>query len=105
MQISGETQSVDKAWADDFCTLFEAIMKEHCLCKDSIYNADETALFWKALPTKTLAGGEEKSVLGMKSNKSRLTCLACSNTSSEHKLKLLVIGKSRNPRPLMNVTH
>ena len=102
LEISGESQSADKTGADAFCTSFEAMISEHNLCPESIYNADETAVFWKALPTKTLAGIEEKNAQGMKLNKSRLTCLACSNASGKQRLKLLVIGKYRNPRPFKN---
>jgi hypothetical protein len=32
-----------------------------------------------------------------------LTVLACSNASLEHKLKLTLIGKSKNPRAFKNV--
>lgn len=68
---------------------------------EDIFNADETGLFWKALPNKTLAiSGEE--CKGGKLAKERLTVLFCVSFTGE-KLKPLVIGKSENPRCLNKI--
>jgi DDE superfamily endonuclease len=84
--------------ADKFCIEFQ----EHCqledLQSDQIYNADETGLYWKCLPTKTLASSKEKSTPGHKSSKERITVMCCGNASGNHKMKLLVIGKAKKPR-------
>jgi hypothetical protein len=63
----------------------------------NIFNADETGLFYKAMPNKTmyyknLACNKVKVV------KDRLSILFCSNMDGSEKLKPLVIGKSENPR-------
>jgi hypothetical protein len=71
------------------------------LSLEQIYNADETCLYWKALPSKMLVSQEEKSVPGHKSSKERTTVLACSNASGTHKLQLVCIGKSNKPRSFM----
>ncbi|XP_066259457.1 jerky protein homolog-like [Euwallacea similis] len=63
-----------------------------------VYNADETGLFWKSLQSKTFAMDTERFAPGHKSSKERLTLMPCSNASGTHKLKLLYIGKSKNPR-------
>ncbi|XP_036325161.1 jerky protein homolog-like [Rhagoletis pomonella] len=65
--------------------------------------ADETALFWKKLPDKTLALRTEKTAPGRKIGKERITLLVCCNASGEHKLKLLMIGKAKNPRVFKQV--
>lgn len=68
-----------------------------------MYNADESGLFWKVLPNKTLAHSGEKSAPGRKVSKERITFMPCSNASGSHKLKLLVLGKSMKPRAFKNV--
>lgn len=65
-----------------------------------MYNCDETGLNFKTLPTKTLASREENAEPGHKKSKERVTVLA----SGEHKLKLMLIGKSAKPRALKNIT-
>ena len=65
---------------------------------EDVYNADESGLFYKALPDKTLALRKEKCV-GGKMAKERLTILFCANMAGE-KEPLLVIGKSKKPRVL-----
>jgi hypothetical protein len=75
------------------------------LCKgykhEDTYNMDETGLFWRALPKKSLTMKDEKSK-GGKQSKERITILMCVNVSSTDKLKLMVIGKSENPRAFKN---
>ena len=56
-----------------------------------IFNCDETGLFYRTLPTRSLV------VKGGKQAKDRITVLLCASVSGE-KLQPLVIGKSRNPR-------
>ncbi|CAI6370038.1 unnamed protein product [Macrosiphum euphorbiae] len=62
----------------------------------NIFNADETGLFYRALPDKTFSYKGE-SCSGGKIAKERLTVLLCVSMSGE-KLKPLVIGKSVKPR-------
>jgi hypothetical protein len=56
-----------------------------------IYNADETGLFWKALPDHTLAFKNER-VSCAKLSTERVTCLVCASMAGG-KVPLLVIGK------------
>lgn len=41
-------------------------------------------------------------LLGFKISKDRITVLCCANATGTHKLKLAVIGKSKNPRAFKN---
>ncbi|XP_069170915.1 jerky protein homolog-like [Procambarus clarkii] len=53
------------------------------------------------LPTETMAhSGEDDPSGGYKQNKQRISLLCCANAAGTHKLKLLVIGISKNPRAL-----
>ena len=69
-----------------------------------IYNADETALFWKSFEVSTLVSQEEKSAPGRKKAKERITFMPCSNADGSNKLRLMVLGKSKNPRPFKNIS-
>ena len=64
----------------------------------NIYNADETALYFRALPDSTYVDkATRKQARGTKVAKDRLTVLiCCSMTGDKH--RLLVIGLSRKPR-------
>ena len=55
---------------------------------NQVYNCDETGLFRKALPSKTLAFAKEAKSPGFKTSKERVTILACSNATGDHKLRL-----------------
>ncbi|XP_055919296.1 jerky protein homolog-like [Eupeodes corollae] len=71
--------------------------------RSNIYYADESGLYWKLLPGKTYVSWAEKTVPGRKAEKQRITFMACTNASGRHKVKPLVIGKAKNPRPFRNV--
>jgi hypothetical protein len=64
-----------------------------------VYNIDETALFWKLLPDKTLCIKGDGCEGGSRSKERLTTVLACNKDGSD-KRQLLVIGKSSNPRGL-----
>ncbi|GBO44073.1 Jerky [Araneus ventricosus] len=72
---------------------------------DQIYNADETGVYFRCLLTSTLTGPNEISAHGFKKNKERLTVMTCANATDSHKIKLLAIGKSKNPRALAGIKH
>ena len=69
----------------------------------NIFNADETGLFFRALPNKTLASKDDKCI-GGKLSKDRITVLLCVNALGD-KLKPLVIGKSKSPKSFRKMSH
>lgn len=102
LQMSGEKLSADTSEIGNFITKLEEKIQRDGLTPDQIYNADETGLNWRQLPTKSYVTHEEKSAPGRKVKKERLTLMPCMNASGSHKLKLLVVGKSKNPRSFKN---
>lgn len=64
---------------------------------EDVFNADETGLFFKCLPEKTLSFSSEK-CHGGKRSKERVTLMVGSNMTGTEKLDLLLIGKSAKPR-------
>lgn len=100
---TGEKLSSDEASVQPFIDKFKQTIEEMDLCPDQVYNADESGLFWRLLPKKTFVHRDEASAPGRKLAKDRLTFMPCSNASGTHKLQMLVVGKSKNPRPFKNV--
>lgn len=63
----------------------------------NVFNADESGLFFRCLPDKTLTFKEDK-CHGGKLSKERVTLLLATNMDGSEKLKILMIGKSEKPR-------
>ncbi|XP_055944589.1 jerky protein homolog-like [Argiope bruennichi] len=94
--LHGEKLSGDQQAVDDFQHEFEEfVLKE--LSFEQIYNADESGLLWTCLPTHILAFESESKSAGHKSSKERITIMSCSNATGGHKLRFVVIGKSKKP--------
>ena len=92
--LSGEAAEVNPTVVDDWKARLADICKGYKM--EDIYNADETGLFFRALPTRsmTIKGNECK---GGKLAKDRISVLlACS--AKGDKLTLLVIGRAAKPR-------
>jgi hypothetical protein len=70
-----------------------------------VYNADETGLYYRLLPRRSVVlEAEAKSIRGTKLIKDRLTILLCCNATGTSKLVPLAIGHSANPRCLKGNT-
>ena len=83
---------------EDFCNNFRDFIERENLQPEQIYNADETGLFWKCLPSRTSVIKGKCTVSGHKSIEERVTVMCCANATGLHKLKLCVVGKARKPR-------
>ena len=95
----GEKRSADAEGAASFPAKLVKIMQDNSLCAEQIYNADETGLFFKMLPDRTLAmKNDARKAEGYKLAKDRTTVLFCVNKTGTHKLKPLCIGKYAKPR-------
>ena len=102
--IHGEQRSADEEAANSFPDQLRTILIDGGYGPEQVYNCDETALYFKLLPDKTLAQkSDTNKTLGYKQQKNRLTALLCTNSTGTHKLKPLIIGKFENPRCLHHV--
>ncbi|CAC5395781.1 unnamed protein product [Mytilus coruscus] len=98
-KVCGESVDVDQSVVDDFKSKLENIVADYT--PENVFNADETGLFFKALPDKTL-GQKGEACKGGKLAKERITVmLACSSTGE--KLPPSVIGKAKKPRCFKNI--
>ncbi|XP_011871984.1 PREDICTED: jerky protein homolog-like [Vollenhovia emeryi] len=103
IRVDGERLSSDAVASDEFTKIFSSFIEIEGGSVDNVYNADETGLFWKCLPRKTLAPRNEHSAPGHKLAKERVTVMTCANATGTHKVPLLVIGKAKHPRAFKNV--
>lgn len=99
-KIVGESAGVDSNVVNDWLNNVWPTIRDKYEYKD-IFNADETGLFYKMTPNTTLKFVGE-TCAGGKLSKSRITVLVVANMSGTEKRKLLVIGKSVNPRCFKN---
>lgn len=97
--VSGESAGVNLETVDEYRSRIPEICADFEPC--NIFNCDETGLYYRALPDKTLSA-KGQSAKGVKNSKERLTIMfACSATGE--KLKPLVIGKASKPRCFKNI--
>ena len=97
----GESLSVDKEATEDWKVLtLKPLLEQYNPC--DIYNADETGLFYKCLPSRTLAF-KGQTYSGGKLSKDRITLLVAANMDGSDKLPLLTIGKFEKRRCMKNI--
>ena len=101
-KVCGESKSVNEHSKDmtDWAAELKTLLSEYN--PNDIFNADETGLFFRLLPDKTL-DFKGADCHGGKCSKDRLTVLVCANMSGSEKIPLYVIGKAKNPRCFKNV--
>jgi hypothetical protein len=92
--VSGEAGSVSPEDVGQFQEKLPSLLRDYN--PRDIFNADETGLFFRALPNKTYSLKGEK-CSGGKLAKERLSILHCVNTAGERE-KLFVIGRAARPR-------
>ena len=73
LKITGEKLSINKSTIEPFRNELLQVINEKNVSAEKIYNADESGLFWRMLPDKTLAGHNEKVAPGRKVIKERIT--------------------------------
>ena len=98
VKFAGEAASADHKAAEDFPETLRKIIEEKGYQPEQVFNADETGLFWKRMPSRTYISKEEKSAPGFKVAKDRLTLLLCANASGDFMVKPMLVYKSLNPR-------
>ncbi|XP_025407826.1 tigger transposable element-derived protein 6-like [Sipha flava] len=98
-QVSGEANDVNQETVVEWKQKISRLIAGY-EAKD-VYNADETGLFFRGIPTKSLVQKSE-SCSGGKKAKDRLTVFVCGSMAGEIR-KPLVIGKSKKPRCFKNM--
>jgi hypothetical protein len=92
--LSGESAGVNEETCQDWTKRLPGLIEGYK--PEDIFNADETGLFYRALPSRSMVVKGDPSK-GVKQSKERITVLlACSATGE--KLQPLVIGHAARPR-------
>lgn len=102
LKLSGEKLSCDSSGIEPFLRQFHAKMVELELTDAQVYNADESGLYYRLLPEKTLVAACEKDAFGRKVAKERITFMLRANADDNNKITPLVIGNSKKPRCFQN---
>ena len=94
--IRGEAHGVDTDRLDECrSTVLEEII-DHYAAKD-IFNLDETGLFLRVQQGCSLVFKNEDG-RDVKQDKTRITLVPCCNMDGSEKFKMLILGRSQNPR-------
>ena len=98
--LSGEAADVNPTVVADWHQKLVSIFEGYDL--NNVFNADETGLFYRALPKRSMVVEGEEAKGGRDAKERIAALLACSATGE--KLTPLLIGRSANPRCSKGVT-
>ena len=89
----GESGSVNTELVEQELPPLKALLSGYA--SRDIFNADETGLFYRMSPDKSISA---RQIEGIKKDKTRITILFCANADGSEKFPPLFIGKSQRPR-------
>ncbi|XP_063994254.1 tigger transposable element-derived protein 1-like [Diachasmimorpha longicaudata] len=103
IKFQGEQASADVEAAENYKLELARIINEGGYSPDQIFKADETALYWKKLPSRTFISKNQRRAQGFKPSKERITLHVCSNLSGSLMIKPMIINRSSTPRVMKNI--
>ncbi|KAG6933685.1 tigger transposable element derived 1, partial [Chelydra serpentina] len=72
VQTTGEVASANEEAAKAYLEQLKEIIEERGYLPEQVFNADETGLFWKKMPTRTYISKSERQAPGFKAAKDRV---------------------------------
>lgn len=98
--ICGESKSLNETFITQELVKIQSIVVKYN--PEDVYNGNESGLFYRMFPNKTLAHKNED-VKGFKTYKDRITVLFLCNAVGTVKFKPLIIGKFKKPMSFRNI--
>ena len=83
--------------AEQYPDKLKEIIEQDGYSEDQIFNVDESGIFWKMPPTRTIMRKTKAQAAGIKLQKARCSILLGGNASGDLKLKPLMINYSETP--------
>ncbi|KAG6940996.1 tigger transposable element derived 1 [Chelydra serpentina] len=99
VQTTGEAASANEEAAKAYPEQLKKIIEERGHLPEQVFNADETGLLWKKMPSRTYISKSEQQAPGFKAAKDHVTMLLCGNAVG-HLIKLGLLYRSANPHAL-----
>ena len=90
LSVQGESLSADTSSVDTFCTELCSKVENEGYTLSQVFNADETDLWWRLMPSKSLVQ------CGEKNYKNHRTVLGCANAFGTCKLPLFLSTRVLN---------
>lgn len=103
LQITEENAQANEETVKTFLSKLSKIIKDAEYHPDQVFNAVETTLFWKKIPSRTPIAISHQTLRGFKSSKDRVRMLICSNASGDRMLKPLLVNRFLRPLALKNI--
>lgn len=91
-RTNGEELSAETTNIESFRQSFKECVKKNNCGYNNIFNADETALFYKQIPRTAFVLSDESKIKGIKQSTERVSVLLCTNWSGKCKLMPLALG-------------
>jgi len=89
--VSGDAAPADPVAAEEFVKELQHIIEKGCYLPKQIFNINETAVFWKRMPSRTYISQEDGAA------KDKFTLLVGGNAEGDYKLKPVMVYHSANP--------
>jgi len=91
IRLSGEAAPADPVAAEEFVKELQHIIEKGGYLPKQIFNINETAVFWKRMPSRTYISQEDAAA------EDRFTLLLGGNAEGDYKLKPVMVYHSANP--------
>nr|XP_012139976.1 PREDICTED: jerky protein homolog-like isoform X1 [Megachile rotundata] len=101
--LPGEQSPANTKAANQFTNELLNLMEKEELTLHQVFNADETELYFKMMPSNNLVVKTEQGTPSCKRINDKLTVMMCCNANGSFKMPLLVIGKTQRPSALKNI--
>jgi len=100
VKLTGEHASMDQELAETFPAQLTQLIEEKGYLLEQVFNAEETSLFWKKMPTQTFIAKREGTASRFKAAKDQVSILLCANAKDNCMTKPIMLCHSLNPHAL-----